>query len=66
MSRSISSLASPLPDLKQRTYVCYSGGKQVAYSTATKYPIIAGGIAIGRSADGKAINRMLQLSSAVS
>ena len=47
------------------TYVCYSGGKQVAYSTATKYPIIAGGIAIGRSADGKAINRMLQLSPVV-
>ena len=47
------------------TYVCYSGGKQVAYSTATKYPVIAGGIAIGRSADGKAINRMLQLSPVV-
>ena len=47
------------------TYVCYSGGKKVAYSTATKYPIIAGGIAIGRSADGKAINRMLQLSPVV-
>ena len=47
------------------TYVCYSGGKQVAYSTATKYPIIAGGIAIGRSADGKTINRMLQLSPVV-
>ena len=28
------------------TYVCYTGGKQVAYSTATKYPIVAGGIAI--------------------
>ncbi len=39
--------------------------KRVAYSTATKYPIIAGGIAIGRSADGKAINRMLQLSPVV-
>ena len=48
-----------------RPYVCYSGGKQVAYSTATKYPVIAGGIAIGRSADGKAINRMLQLSPVV-
>ena len=47
------------------TYVCYSSGKQVAYSTATKYPVIAGGIAIGRSADGKAINRMLQLSPVV-
>ena len=47
------------------TYVCYTGGKQVAYSTATKYPIVAGGIAIGRSADGKAINRMLQLSPVV-
>jgi len=47
------------------TYVCYSGGKQVAYSTSTKYPVIAGGIAIDRSADGKAINRMLQLSPVV-
>ena len=47
------------------TYVCYTGGKQVAYSTSTKYPIVAGGIAIGRSADGKAINRMLQLSPVV-
>ena len=36
------------------TYVCYTGGKQVAYSTATKYPIVAGGI-----------NRMLQLSPVV-
>ena len=47
------------------TYVCYSVGKQVVYSTATKYPIIAGGIAIGRSVDGKAINRRLQLSQVV-
>ena len=47
------------------TYVCYTGGKQVSYSTSTKYPVVAGGIAIGKSADGKSINRMLQLSPVV-
>ena len=46
-------------------YVCYTGGKKVTYTTATKYPVVVGGIAIGKSADGKSINRMLQLSPVV-
>lgn len=47
------------------SYVCYTGGKQVTYKTATKYPVVVGGIAIGKSADGKAVNRMLQLAPVV-
>ena len=37
----------------------------MTYNTATKYPVVVGGIAIGKSADGKAVNRMLQLSPVV-
>ena len=32
-------------------YVCYVNGKQVTYTTSVKYPVIAGGVAIGKSAD---------------
>ena len=46
-------------------YVCYVNGKQVTYTTAVKYPVIAGGVAIGKSADGKKVNAMVQLSPVV-
>ena len=46
-------------------YVCYVNGKQVTYTTSVKYPVIAGGVAIGKSADGKKVNAMAQLSPVV-
>lgn len=46
-------------------YVCYVNGKQVTYTTSVKYPVIAGGVAIGKSADGKKVNAMVQLSPVV-
>ena len=46
-------------------YVCYVNGKQVTYTTSAKYPVIAGGVAIGKSADGKKVNAMVQLSPVV-
>ena len=46
-------------------YVCYVNGKQVTYTTAVKYPVIAGGVAVGKSADGKKVNAMVQLSPVV-
>ena len=46
-------------------YVCYFNGKQVTYTTSVKYPVIAGGVAIGKSADGKKVNAMVQLSPVV-
>ena len=46
-------------------YVCYVDGKQVTYTTSVKYPVIAGGVAIGKSADGKKVNAMVQLSPVV-
>ena len=46
-------------------YVCYVNGKQVTYTTAVKSPVIAGGVAIGKSADGKKVNAMVQLSPVV-
>ena len=46
-------------------YVCYVNGKQVTYTTSVKYPVIAGGVAIGKSADGKKVNAMIQLSPVV-
>ena len=46
-------------------YVCYVNGKQVTYATSVKYPVIAGGVAIGKSADGKKVNAMVQLSPVV-
>ena len=46
-------------------YVCYVNGNQVTYTTSVKYPVIAGGVAIGKSADGKKVNAMVQLSPVV-
>ena len=46
-------------------YVCYVNGKQVTYTTSVKYPVITGGVAIGKSADGKKVNAMIQLSPVV-
>ena len=46
-------------------YVCYVNGKQVTYTTSVKYPVIAGGVAIAKSADGKKVNAMVQLSPVV-
>ena len=46
-------------------YVCYINGKQVTYTTSVKYPVIAGGVASGKSADGKKVNAMVQLSPVV-
>ena len=46
-------------------YVCYVNGQQVTYTTSTKFPVIAGGVAIGKSADGKKVSKMLQLSPVV-
>ena len=46
-------------------YVCYVNGKQITYTTSVKYPVIAGGVAIGKSADGKKVNAMVQLSPVV-
>ena len=46
-------------------YVCYVNGKPVTYTTSVKYPVIAGGVAIGKSADGKKVNAMVQLSPVV-
>ena len=46
-------------------YVCYVNGQQVTYTTSVKYPVIAGGVAIGKSADGKKVNAMVQLSPVV-
>ena len=46
-------------------YVCYVNGKQATYTTSVKYPVIAGGVAIGKSADGKKVNAMVQLSPVV-
>ena len=37
----------------------------VACTTSVKYPVIAGGVAIGKSADGKKVNAMVQLSPVV-
>ena len=45
-------------------YVCYVNGKQVTYKTSTKYPVLAGGIAIGTSTSGT-VKSMKQLLPAV-
>ena len=45
-------------------YVCYVNGKQTTYQTSTKYPVLAGGIAIGTSTSG-AVKSMRQLLPAV-
>ena len=46
-------------------YVCYVNGKQVTYTTSVKYPVIAGGVAIGKSANGQKVNAMVQLAPVV-
>ena len=45
-------------------YVCYVNGKQTTYKTSTKYPVLAGGIAVGLSTSGK-VKSMRQLMPAV-
>ena len=45
-------------------YVCYVDGRQVTYQTSTKYPVLAGGIAIGTGTTG-AVKSMRQLLPAV-
>lgn len=45
-------------------YVCYVNGKQTTYKTSTKYPVLAGGIAIGTSTSGT-VKSMRQLLPAV-
>ena len=45
-------------------YVCYVNGKQVTYQTSTKYPVLAGGIAVSTSTSGK-VKSMRQLMPAV-
>ena len=41
-------------------YVCYVDGKQTTLQTSVKYPVLAGGIAVSKSASGKVTN-MVQL-----
>ncbi len=41
-------------------YVCYVDGKQTTYQTSVKYPILAGGIAVGKTTSGK-VKTMRQL-----
>ena len=45
-------------------YVCYVNGKQTTYKTSNKYPVLAGGIAVGISTSGK-VKSMRQLMPAV-
>ena len=42
------------------SYVCYENGKQTTYKTSSKYPVVAGGIAISKSASGT-VKNMIQL-----
>ncbi|MGN0706462.1 MAG: S-layer homology domain-containing protein [Faecalibacterium sp.] len=42
------------------TYKCYVNGQQTTFQTSTKYPVVAGGIAISKSATGK-VKGMVQL-----
>ncbi len=41
-------------------YVCYENGTQITYKTSVKYPVIAGGIAISKSATGT-LKNMVQM-----
>ncbi len=41
-------------------YVCYVDGKQITYQTSVKYPVLAGGIAVGKTTSGK-VKTMRQL-----
>ena len=42
-------------------YTCYVNGQPVRYQTSVKYPVVAGGVAIGKAPDGKAVRSMVQL-----
>ena len=41
-------------------YVCYVNGTQTTYQTSVKYPVLAGGIAVGKTASGS-VKTMRQL-----
>ena len=41
-------------------YVCYVNGTQTTYQTSVKYPVLAGGIAVGKTASGS-VRTMRQL-----
>lgn len=45
---------------KGASYVCYIGGENTVLQTTVKYPVIAGGIAVGKSAGGD-VKSMVQL-----
>ena len=45
-------------------YVCYVNGQQVIYQTSTKYPVLVGGVAIGKNTSGT-VKSMRQLLPAV-
>ena len=42
------------------SYVCYVDGRQTTYQTSVKYPVLAGGIAVGKTTSGK-VKTMRQL-----
>ncbi len=42
------------------SYVCYVDGRQTTYQTNVKYPVLAGGIAVGKTTSGK-VKTMRQL-----
>ncbi len=42
------------------TYICYVNGAAASYTTAIKYPVLAGGIAVRRETTGS-VKRMVQL-----
>lgn len=42
-------------------YTCYVSGQPVRYQTSVKYPVVAGGVAIGKAPDGKTVRSMVQL-----
>ena len=42
------------------TYVCYVNGSPASFSTAIKYPVIAGGVAVRQETTGS-VKRMVQL-----
>ena len=46
------------------SYVCYVNGQQVIYQTSTKYPVLVGGVAIGKNTSGT-VKSMRQLLPAV-
>ena len=42
------------------SYACYVDGRQTTYQTSVKYPVLAGGIAVGKTTSGK-VKTMRQL-----